>query len=62
MKKINDVEVGTYVTNGYDCDSGIAIVKVDEQGKKFYAYQEMTDEISEGEIINVSDFDDDHLA
>ena len=60
MKTIQDVEIGTLVTDAYDCDSGVAIVK-EQNGKKYYAYRDMMDEESLGSIIPVSDFDDDHL-
>ena len=64
MKTINDVQVGDLVTNAYDNDFAVAIVKLDEQGRRFYANREIetVDEADLGSIIPVSDFYEDHLA
>ena len=65
-KNISDLEPGDYAT---DCAGNIAIVKLDESGRKFYANCDMEDAIMDCEfkgigleVTAVNDFYDDHLS
>ena len=58
MKTIKDVEVGQLVGPR---SMDIAIVKIDEQGRKYYAYAYSLVTEKFGELVGVDDFYEDHL-